>query len=438
MLSSRTLVPHTVAVASRGPAPESERHSTEEAAVAFFSPVWPARSAANGIASYIENIVSGMPAIGPSPVVITASSQAGLRDPLVRQLTFPTNWWTRQLDRICFKIAGDIRFHRRMTSAIVRELAALGRRGPLDIVEMEESFGWSYEVGRGGPVPTVVRLHGPWFLMGPLVAAQGDSGFDRRVRLERLGIAHAAGVSAPSHDVLSRTRKHYGLELSDAVVIPNPVAECPAKARWRLQGCDRNQILFVGRFDGHKGGDTIIDAFVQVASRHPTARLTFVGPDRGFTDAAAKRWQIHDYIADRVGESPARERIEWLGQRTPEEINKLRRRAMVTVICSRYETFSMTAAEAMAQSCPIVATMAGGLSELIRDERNGLFCQPDDPVDLAEKILTMLDHPKIAATLGEQAAQDAVSRYHPRIIARQTLAFYHEVLARSACNRKRR
>jgi glycosyltransferase involved in cell wall biosynthesis len=274
--------------------------------------------------------------------------------------------------------------------------------------------------------------------MGPLVGARAEGGFARRVRLEGRGIAHAAGVSAPSEDVLRRTKDHYRLTLKDAVVIPNPVPERPMDKRWTLEASDRNQILFVGRFDGHKGGDTIIDAFAMIAGRNRKACLAFVGPDRGFTDSKGKRWQIHQYMAHRISDPSARERVEYLGFKPPEEIEELRRRAMVTVVCSRYETFSMTAAEAMAGGCPIVATNTGGLAELIQHESNGLLCRPNDPSDLATKILSILDHPEMAASLGAQAARDAASRYHPNIVAQQSIEFYREVLARSHRNNSRK
>jgi hypothetical protein len=118
----------------------------EVESIALLSPSWPAQSAANGIASYVENLVSGMLAVGASPAVITANAESGSSDPILRQLRFPTGWRSRQLDRICYRIVGDKRVHWKMTTAIVRELAALRRSGVLDIVEMEESFGWANDV----------------------------------------------------------------------------------------------------------------------------------------------------------------------------------------------------------------------------------------------------------------------------------------------------
>src|SRR5207237_4658103 len=139
----------------------------------------------------------------------------------------------------------------------------------LELLQMEEAFGLPALVIPRVKVPVIVRLHGPWFLNGPAVGVPDDSGFKRRVRLERAAIAAAAGVTAPSKDVLDRVRKYYGLALTDAAVIPNPIQTIAASERWSPEGCDRNRILFIGRFDRHKGADVMVEAFVAVLRGRP-------------------------------------------------------------------------------------------------------------------------------------------------------------------------
>lgn len=392
--------------------------------VALVSPEWP--EGPNGIISYCATMRPTFESNGVRCSIITArarESEAGVFE-------LPQK---RTLRR---RIADKINSMRVVPPAYA---AALGigsianrLRETLNcqLVEMEETFGMVGAVARCTAMPAIARLHGPVFLMGPLVGADLKPGFARQARREGTAIAAAAGVTAPSKDVLRRVREHYQLKLAAAAVIPNPVAPCDESRRWKLADCDRNRILFVGRFDGHKGGDVMIEAFRQIADAHPLVKLTFVGPDNGVIDQNGRRWQIEDFIRSRFCGSPAREQIEWLGIKSRTEIGKLRRQSMVTVVCSRYETFGITAAEAMAAGSPIVATETGGLSELIQHQRNGLLCRPAIAEELAERILLMLQHPEMAATLGEQAARDASSRYHPQTIARKTIEFYQDTLDR--------
>ena len=295
---------------------------------------------------------------------------------------------------------------------------------------MEEAFGWASWARRKVAIPVVVRLHGPWFLNGPLQGAPDDDTFRRRVREEGESIRTADEVTAPSRDVLERTRSYYGLELEGAAVIPNPMPSVPAERRWRPEGCDPGLVLFVGRFDRHKGGDLMIDAFAEVAREFPGVRLCFVGPDLGVSGGDGVRWGLADYVRDRIPGALESGRVEWLGQQPSTAVAKLRRRARVTVVCSRYETFGLTATEAMAHGCPLVATRTGALPEVVRDGVDGLLCRPDDPSDLARAIGRLLADPDLAARLGERAAEECGNRYHPAVIAGQLMEHYEEVITR--------
>ena len=56
--------------------------------------------------------------------------------------------------------------------------------------------------------------------------------------------------------------------------------------------------------------------------------------------------------------------------------------------------------EAMAAGLPIVATRVGGVSEMIKDEQNGLLIEPKNSQVLAEKITRLLKNPEVSQKLG--------------------------------------
>lgn len=97
-------------------------------------------------------------------------------------------------------------------------------------------------------------------------------------------------------------------------------------------------------------------------------------------------------------------------------------------MASRYETFCLTALEAMAYGCPLVATRAGGIADMVADSVNGFLCPPGDPAAMAAAIARLHTDPDLAARFGEKAGEDAASKYHPDKIARQTAEFYRQVL----------
>jgi len=101
---------------------------------------------------------------------------------------------------------------------------------------------------------------------------------------------------------------------------------------------------------------------------------------------------------------------------------------MVTTVCSRYENAPRALIEAMSLGCPIVAARVGGIPELLEDQRDGLLHRAEDPDDLAARILSLLKNPARAVELGRNAAATCERRFHPEMIAKQTMAFYRRLI----------
>lgn len=384
---------------------------------------------ANGIVSYVGTISQALRATDVRCHILTSQvlEDAAADEARIHRIDPDDH---SLLSKLMWKVDPTGWPHQLFSKALLREVCRLHAAGNLDLLEIEESFGWPRHLAGKCPVPIVVRLHGPWFLNGVANGVPKDSTFRRRDAWEKKGIETAQGVTAPSRHVLDSTRAHFGLALAGAEVIPNPVELVAAADRWNLQECDRNRIAFIGRFDRHKGGDTIIDAFAYVLRDHPQARLDFVGPDRGCIDDCGHEWRIEQYLHQKLSESD-RANVTYHGFLPGSAASELRKRALVTVAPSRYETFGITAAEAMMAGCPLIVGSSGALTELVQNDCNGLTARPGDARDLAEKILALLRAPERAAGLGRQAAIDAQSRYSPSAVAAQMIAFYQRVLNRA-------
>ena len=380
---------------------------------------------------YSANLIEGMKELGVRPFVV-AGEIIGPENG-VPVIPLP-DWWqehrpvARLVARLGRRLAPETVKNRIWSDAIALAVRRLRDQVGIQIFEMEESFGLAARVTRSTNVPVVIRLHGPWFLVGRAMGVPNDRAYRQRVRSEGRGLQAAAGVTSPSQDVLDRVRQHYGLELPDAAVIPNPVPGVPRELLWSRQDCDPARILYVGRFDRVKGGDLLLQAFARVLQEYPSARLTLAGPESSIVqDGVSGRLQE---LLDRYLPGPFQERVERLGPLIPEKVRALRKQCMVCVLASRYETFSMTVVEAMACGCPVVAPAVGGIREIVQHERNGLLCRPEDPADLARLILHVLRQPGLAETIGTQARSDTAERYHPRRVAEQTLDYYRRTLAR--------
>lgn len=407
--------------------------------IALFSPEWPPERAANGIVSYVSALREGLAALGASTRVVTSALPADERaEDLVdiedaARAPLATRLRGRLLGRFRPELGAALEGARQLELA----LRSLRRRWPFDLFEAEESWGIAAGAARLAAFPTVVRLHGPWFLNGAANAAPRDAVFARRNARERRLLARAFAVSAPSHDVLERSRRHFGLALEGARVLPNPSPDVPPGLRWAPRHEDPPSVLFVGRFDRHKGGDLAIDAFREIGAELPDAELVFVGPDRGLADERGRIRHLEEYLAERIPDESLRRRVRRLGARPPAEVAALRRRARVVVVPSRYEVFGMTAVEALACGAPLVASQVGGLGELLRSGENALCFAPGDAAALARCIREVLASPRLAAQLSAGGRRLFEERFAPAAVAADTLAFYAEVVERHRAARGR-
>ena len=397
--------------------------------VALPSPCWPPDAFPSGIATYVGNLRPGLAQVGVDSRVLAMHTEGPARDDVVdaRAGDAQRGLGARVLERAADRLSAELGNAVRLGRWVSRTLGRLERDWPVDLVEMEESFGAARIVKAGSRTPLVVRLHGPWCFVGPALGRRRDHHFWLRCRAEALAIGAADGVSSPSQSALDVVRRSYHLSLPDAQVIPNPVTVAGDAQAWTLAGCDRHTILFVGRFDRVKGADTMLDAFGLLAKTHPQARLLFAGPDMGLYEGD-RIWTMPRYLEARLPPE-ARARITFLGALPRAEVERRRRQALVTVVASRFETFGMVALEALAAGAPLVTSRAGGLAEIGTPGTDCLAFAAEDARDLAAQVGSLLDDPARAARLGAAGLQAARRQFAPEVIAPQMAAFYRRVRA---------
>jgi glycosyltransferase involved in cell wall biosynthesis len=412
---------------------DHETSAVHPLSIGYYSVGWPLDGFPNGIVSYVADMAIQLREMGHQVAIVTAEVAGKVQDASVydMQLVRQRRGLARRvLEGVAYRITPrwtSDQSYRRVLATMVRR--AITERD-IKIFEMEESFGWPWWLSKAISIPICVRLHGPWFIAGRAEGVPEDAAFHRRIAAEGRAIATAKVLSSSSRDVLEQTRVYYGLALEDAEVIYPPTAPVPAAAQWRLEDADPYHVLFIGRFDRYKGGDLIIKAFGRVLHEVPQARLSFVGPDPGCTDADGRRWSLESFVRAQLPGALELGQVKLLGQQPFSALASLRRKAMVTVVCSRYENAPRALIEAMSLGCPIVASRVGGIPEIMQDQLDGLLHRSEDVDDLATQIIALLDSPARSAELGRHAALTCERRFYPDIIARQSVEFYRRSIGR--------
>lgn len=368
--------------------------------VALYSPHWPPARSANGIVSYVSTVRDHLIGKGHEVSILSAGNfymSDGRCLPLAPPIE-ELSGLSRMKRRAASWLDG---WHGGLPSVghmLAAQVRAAHRIAPIDLFEMEESFGWSETVRRLSRIPVVTRLHGPAFLRPTGARTARERRYDRqKCRIEARAVRCSSTLTAPTRAIMEATCAAYRrLPRDHDSVIPNPVRLAPESRRWSLSDCDRNHILMVGRFDYSKGADTMLLAFGKVLESHPSAHLTLVGPIIGIQYASGENASF-DEFARRYLPPEAAARVKLTGMLSGEEISLLRQQAFVTVIASRSETFSYTLVEGLAAGSPMLSTAWPASNEIIKDGETGFLTPVGNPEAMAARLGWLLDHPETAA-----------------------------------------
>ena len=150
----------------------------------------------------------------------------------------------------------------------------------------------------------------------------------------------------------------------------------------------------VSRLEHIKGMDLVVPAFAEVRKRFPDVQLLVVGD--GSLRAAMEQQAMALGCDDAV---------IWAGRQPQEELSQYYSRMDIVLMPSRSEGFGLTAIEAMAHGCVVVASDIGGLPEVVRDGVCGLLHRSEDVRDMAEKICSLIASSELYRSLQKNALQ---------------------------------
>ena len=389
--------------------------------IAYFVSGWPLSARASGIVTYIDIMKRELELMGHEVSILCGEVTPEACDANVHKVEDERfgSLWDRLAERLSRTPERAVYAYGR---SIAKAAASIHARKPIDVFEIEESFGWSRDLQALNAFPVVVRLHGPTFLVqGRLVGA--DVSVDHKVEREGAALKMTRIITAPSRCTLDETLARYALQPAVAQAIPNPYVVPETEPSGHSTKTAVKELLFVGRLDLVKGADWLRQTFALLAKRHPDLRLTFAGPDVGIPDADGQILKFAPYVQAHFDED-VRNRIQFLGQQTPDQIRALRARRTVTLVTSRWENQPYVALEAMAQRCPVVAFAAGGVGEVVQHERNGLSAPPGDVAELARQVERLLVDADLRDQLAEEGFRYVSDVHNPKRVAEAMLGIY--------------
>ena len=181
---------------------------------------------------------------------------------------------------------------------------------------------------------------------------------------------------------------------------------------------DRPMVLFFGRLNFKKGLDILCDAFAQVASRRPDARLVIAGPDDGM-EQLARGWLAERGIADRA---------LFTGMLAGEEALAVLHDADLFVLPSYSENFGIAVIEALACGTPVAISEHVNLCREIEASDAG-WVTPAAAMPFAGAIEEALANPDEARARGARGRALVAERFNWPVIAEALERAYRDVAA---------
>lgn len=93
---------------------------------------------------------------------------------------------------------------------------------------------------------------------------------------------------------------------------------------------------------------------------------------------------------------------------------------------SEMEGLGTSVLDAFASGTPVVATNAGGIPEMVKDQKSGILCKVKDAIGLAQGVLQVLEDSALASQL-TKGALEILQDFIPSKMAAKTLKHYQEV-----------
>jgi len=167
---------------------------------------------------------------------------------------------------------------------------------------------------------------------------------------------------------------------------------------------------YVGRLDKIKNIPTIIEAFSKFKNKYPLFKLVLYGdgPERSKIERIIKKFNLQESIK-LFGFEP--------------DFAKIYSSFDYYIISSYSEGISNSLLEAMAVGMPILASNIKGNTLLIKDGEEGLLFNPHNVDDLKEKMIYIVENPRIIENLRKKAQIKIQKEFDIKIIVKQLLTF---------------
>lgn len=268
-----------------------------------------------------------------------------------------------------------------------RLVVAISRAERFDVIHAHDwmTFPAGIALAQVSGKPLVAHVHSTEF------DRSGDHINQRVYDIERRGMHAALRVIAVSNLTQSICTRRYGIDHAKVDVVYNGIEgeghQPPSDAR--IESKDKI-VLFLGRITMQKGPEYFIRAAKRVLEKVPNAKFVVAGSG----DMTVR--MIEEAAHHGIGH-----RVLFTGFLRGNQVDRIFRMADCYVMPSVSEPFGIAPLEAMRNDVPVIISKQSGVSEVLTHALKVDFWDIDE---MANKIVAVLRHPPLGATLREHGS----------------------------------
>ncbi len=203
--------------------------------------------------------------------------------------------------------------------------------------------------------------------------------------------------------------KTFKIPESKIIYIPLPI-NIPGKKPVKKHAGNYIKIAYFGRLSQEKNIRVLISAFSLVKQRYKDSGLLIAGdgPLRKNLEELGKN--IED--------------VRFLGRLSETDLNDFLDDIDIFVLPSRFEVSPRSVIEAMSRGIPVISTPVGELPQVFQDGKDCMFTKIDDPVDMSEKIMLLMEKRELAEKIAAAGRELVNERYDINRVILEYLRIY--------------
>jgi len=161
------------------------------------------------------------------------------------------------------------------------------------------------------------------------------------------------------------------------------------------------RVGIAGQISRHKGHDVLFEAAKLLKKRGDNFEVLVFG---------AGQLEYVSNLEERIKLAGLIHQWKWMGY--AEDQQQMYRSMDICVVPSRFdEPFGMVALEALRYGVPVVAARRGGLPEIVDHEISGFLVEPDNAVELADRLKWLIENPERARSMGRRGREKVLREF---------------------------